>query len=75
MYLYLSICNFVTEGTDGNGENWYVTNNNQITVLHVSGLGRGHNVGLRDFDFVAVRGIYVSPTCVVFVSPAKHRGT
>ena len=33
-YLYSSVGKFVNEGTDENGENWYMTNNNQFTVLY-----------------------------------------
>ena len=32
VYLYSSVRNFVIEGTHENGENWYMTNNNQFTV-------------------------------------------
>ena len=35
MYAYSSVRKFVIEGTDENGENWYMTNNNQFTVLHM----------------------------------------
>ena len=31
-YFYSSVRKFVIEGTDENGENWYMTNNNQFTV-------------------------------------------
>ena len=31
-YLYSSVRKFIIEGTDENGENWYMTNNNQFTV-------------------------------------------
>ena len=31
-YLYSSVRKFVIGGTDENGENWYMTNNNQFTV-------------------------------------------
>ena len=35
LYLYSSVHNFVIAGTDENGENWYMTNNNQFTAyLH-----------------------------------------
>ena len=44
--LYSSVCNFVSAGTDENGENWYMTNNNQFTVIPI-GLWQlcwqGHN--------------------------------
>ena len=29
---YSSVRKFVIEGTDENGKNWYMTNNNQFTV-------------------------------------------
>ena len=32
-YLYSSVRNFVKEDTDENDENWYMTNNNQFTVV------------------------------------------
>ena len=35
-YLYSSVRKFVIEGTDENGENWYMTNNNQFTVAFCS---------------------------------------
>ena len=31
-FLYSSVHKLVIEGTDKNGENWYMTNNNQFTV-------------------------------------------
>ena len=33
LYLYSSVRKFFIEGTDENGENWYMTNNNQFTVI------------------------------------------
>ena len=35
VYLYWSVRNFVIAGTDENGENWYMTKNNQFTVTDV----------------------------------------
>ena len=32
VYLYSSVRIFVIAGIDENGENWYMTNNNQFTV-------------------------------------------
>ena len=32
-YLYSSVRKFVIMDTDENGENWYMTNNNQFTVF------------------------------------------
>ena len=34
--LYSSVRNFVIAGTEENGENWYMTNNNQFTLVHCS---------------------------------------
>ena len=38
-YLYSSVRKFVIEGTDENGENWYITNNNQFTVPMINKMG------------------------------------
>ena len=32
VYLYSSVRNFIIEDTNENGENWYMTNNNEFTV-------------------------------------------
>ena len=37
-YSYSSVRKFVIEDTDENGENWYVTINNQFTVSKMSDL-------------------------------------
>ena len=34
VYLYSSVRYFVIAGTDENGENWYMTKNNQFTVVN-----------------------------------------
>ena len=34
VYLYSSVHNLVIVGTDENGKNWYMTNNNQFTVSY-----------------------------------------
>ena len=41
--LYSSVRKFVITDTEENGENWYMTNNNQFTVLYNSCLTGGIN--------------------------------
>ena len=46
-YSYSSVRKFVIKGTDENGKNWYMTNNNQFTVLYDFWQYEGCKCGLR----------------------------